>query len=74
MPYLLNNLVISTGANPDFLLRSTGQSRVCAFLFKERRMRTANATKLNRKSGVAEWRDLRFLRDIGHPAFARQKG
>jgi hypothetical protein len=24
-------------------------------------MKIANATKLNRKSGVAEWRDLRFL-------------
>ena len=24
-------------------------------------MKFANATKLNRKSGVAEWRDLRFL-------------
>jgi hypothetical protein len=24
--------VISTGANPDFLQRGTGQDRVCAFL------------------------------------------
>src|ERR1700723_3518651 len=28
---------------------------------RERRMKPANATKLNRKSGEAEWRDLRFL-------------
>ena len=33
----------------------------CAAFFKESRMKIANATKLNRKSGVAEWRDLRFL-------------
>ena len=29
--------------------------------FKERRMKCANATKLHRKSGVAQWRDLLFL-------------
>jgi hypothetical protein len=28
---------------------------------KERRMMFANAYKFNRKSGVAKWRDLRFL-------------
>src|SRR5258708_8691749 len=28
-------LVIPTDANPDFLPRSTGQSRVCAFLLKK---------------------------------------
>jgi len=28
---------------------------------KERRMKLANATSLNRKSGVAKWRDLLFL-------------
>jgi hypothetical protein len=43
-------------AYPDFLPRSTGQSRVCAFLSKERRMRSANATKVHRTSGVAKWR------------------
>jgi hypothetical protein len=32
----------------------------CAALVKESRMKIANATKLNRKSGVAQWRDLRF--------------
>jgi hypothetical protein len=56
-----NRIVISTGAYPDFLPRSTGQSSGCAFLFKERRMSSANATNVHRKSGVAQWRDLRFL-------------
>jgi hypothetical protein len=28
---------------------------------KERRMMFLNATNFNRKSGVAQWRDLRFL-------------
>jgi hypothetical protein len=32
----------------------------CAAFGQESRMKIANATKLNRKSGVAEWRDLRF--------------
>jgi hypothetical protein len=42
----------NSGANPDFLPRSTGQGRVCAFS-KERRMKFAHATKFNRKSGEA---------------------
>jgi hypothetical protein len=33
----------------------------CAAFFKESRMKFANATKLDRKSGVAQWRDLQFL-------------
>src|ERR1700730_3179677 len=33
----------------------------CAAFVKESRMKFANATNTNRKSGVAEWRDLRFL-------------
>jgi hypothetical protein len=33
----------------------------CAAFLKESRMRFANATNPNRKSGVAQWRDLRFL-------------
>jgi hypothetical protein len=33
----------------------------CAAFVKESRMKIANATKLNRKSGVAERRDLRFF-------------
>jgi hypothetical protein len=32
----------------------------CAPFLKERRMMFANATNLNRKSGVAQWRDPRF--------------
>ena len=38
---------------PDLLPRSARQSHVCAFL-KERRMKSANAIKTYRKSGVAE--------------------
>jgi hypothetical protein len=44
--------VIPTGAYPDFLLPGTDNGRVCGF-FKESRMKFANATKLDRKSGVA---------------------
>jgi hypothetical protein len=33
----------------------------CAPFFKEGRMMFANATNFYRKSGVAKWRDLRFL-------------
>jgi hypothetical protein len=32
----------------------------CAAFIKESRMKINSATKLNRKSGVAQWRDLRF--------------
>jgi hypothetical protein len=32
----------------------------CAAFRKESRMKFANATKPNRKSGVAQWRDLQF--------------
>jgi hypothetical protein len=32
-----------------------------AAFVKESRMKIANATKLNRKSGVAQWRGPRFL-------------
>jgi hypothetical protein len=32
----------------------------CAAFRKESRMNFANATNLDRKSGVAEWRDLQF--------------
>jgi hypothetical protein len=32
----------------------------CAAFRKESRMKFANATNLDRKSGVAQWRDLRF--------------
>jgi hypothetical protein len=33
----------------------------CAPFRKERRMKFAEATNLNRKSGVAQWRDLRLI-------------
>ncbi len=32
----------------------------CAPFRKEGRMKYTNATKVNRKSGVAKWRDLQF--------------
>ena len=39
----------------------------CAPFRKERRMKSANATNFHRKSGVAEWRDLRFsFSQLGH--------
>jgi hypothetical protein len=40
-------------------IAATPKSTHAAFC-KESRMKFANATKLDRKSGVAEWRDLRF--------------
>jgi hypothetical protein len=49
-----HRFVIPTGAYPDFLLRSTTSGR----------MKFANATKPNRKSGVAKWRDLRFALQV----------
>jgi hypothetical protein len=52
--------VISTGAYPSFLPRSAGHA-TCAALIEESRMKITNATKLNRKSGVAQWRDRRFF-------------
>jgi hypothetical protein len=33
----------------------------CAAFIKESRMKFASATNLYRKSGVAQWRDLRFF-------------
>jgi hypothetical protein len=44
--------VIPTGANPDFLPRSTGNGP-CAAFSKESRMKLAQAANTNRKSGVA---------------------
>ena len=35
----------------------------CAAFIKESRIKFTNATNLNRKPGVAQWRDLRFLFD-----------
>jgi hypothetical protein len=40
----------------------------CAAFRKESRMKLANATNFDMKSGVAEWRDLQFhsIRNEGH--------
>src|SRR5271154_1793713 len=45
---------LSSRANPDFLPRCTGHSRVCGFPLGENRMKSVNANKINRKSGEAE--------------------
>ena len=47
-------------------------SHVCGFR-KESRMKFANATNLNRKSGVAQWRDLRFSSSSHADTKARTK-
>ena len=41
--------------------RAALDTATCAAFVKESRMKIDNATEFNRKSGVAEWRDLRFL-------------
>jgi hypothetical protein len=46
------DFVIPTGADLDFLHRGTAQGDVCGFP-SESRTKFANATKLDRKSGVA---------------------
>jgi hypothetical protein len=40
---------------------ATLDKAACAPFFKERRMMFVNATNFYRKSGVGQWRDLRFL-------------
>ena len=45
---------------PGFPATRHSQAATCAAFSKESRMKFANAANLNRKSGVAEWRDLRF--------------
>jgi hypothetical protein len=47
-----------TEAHPDFLLRGPQQHPHVRLSFKESRMKLANATNLDRKSGVAQWRDF----------------
>src|ERR1700677_1148312 len=56
--------VIPTGAYPDFLLRGPHQRPRVRLSVRESRMKLANATNLDRKSGVAQWRDLRFLSPV----------
>jgi hypothetical protein len=48
-----NRVVIPTGAYPDFLLRGPHQRPRVRLSVKESRMKLANATNLDRKSGVA---------------------
>jgi hypothetical protein len=45
----------------------------CAAFRKESRMKFANATKLNRKSGVAKRRDLQFSRPLLEMFFDRSE-
>jgi hypothetical protein len=48
-------------AYPDFLPRCPGHDTTAyAAFIKESRKKFTNATNLNRKSGVAQWRDLLF--------------
>jgi hypothetical protein len=44
---------------PGFPATLHSPTSTCAAFVKESRMKFANATNLNRKSGVAQWRDLR---------------
>jgi hypothetical protein len=56
-------------AYPDFLPRCPGHDTPAyAAFIKESRNKFTNATNLNRKSGVAQWRDLLF------PSVARLAG
>jgi hypothetical protein len=55
------NFVIPTGADPDFLHRGPLKATYAAF--SESRTKFANATNLDRKSGVAQGRDLQFHSD-----------
>src|ERR1700678_1669091 len=45
---------------PGFPATRPSATATCAAFSKEGRMKPANATNIDRKSGVAEWRDLRF--------------
>jgi hypothetical protein len=46
---------------PGFPATRHSPTTTCAAFSKESRMKFANAANLDRKSGVAQWRDLRFL-------------
>jgi hypothetical protein len=50
MDRLILLLEVTPPTDPDFLPRSSGYRRVCGF-HKESRMKFANATNLDRKSG-----------------------
>jgi hypothetical protein len=46
---------------PGFPATQHSPAATCAAFSEESRIKFANASNLNRKSGVAQWRDLRFL-------------
>jgi hypothetical protein len=48
-------------SEPGFPATRHSPTSTCAAFVKESRMKFANATNLNRKSGVAQWRDLLWL-------------
>src|SRR6202000_1775337 len=51
---------------PGFPATRHSPASTCAAFSKESRMKFANATNLDRKSGVAQWRDLLFLFQFSH--------
>jgi hypothetical protein len=61
-------------SEPGFPATRHSPTTTCAAFRKESRMKFANATNLDRKSGVAQWRDLRFAVRCGRipPAAASQ--
>jgi hypothetical protein len=64
--------VVSTGAYPDFLLQDAATTTYAVFLKKTAYV-LINATNLDRKSGGAEWRDLRFSGHFLEVFFDRAK-
>ena len=64
--------VVSTGAYPDFLLHDAATTTYAVFLKKTAYV-LINATNLDRKSGGAEWRDLRFSGHFLEVFFDRAK-
>jgi hypothetical protein len=65
-------LVIPTEAYSDFLLR-TASNATGAALRRESRMQLPNATGLDRKSGGAQWRDLRFSGPLVEMFLSKQR-
>src|SRR6202043_3922626 len=71
-------------ADPSWKCFSTERTRIschaalettaCAAFSKESRMKFARATNIYRKSGVAEWRDLRFRGPFVEMFFDRVPG
>jgi hypothetical protein len=48
-------------SEPGFPVTRPSSTPTCAAFSKESRMKFAKATNIHRESGVAQWRDLRFL-------------